>query len=103
MDLPWMLHGVILPFAATFWWVWYADIVKSRNPMAWFLGSANLQDFNLGTLATRISPELWRMKWRICVEEVTWWPVLLFGAGVLLLGARHRAREATLAATMQLK
>jgi hypothetical protein len=91
-DLRWMAAAVAVPAAATLWWIWQADVIKARNPMADFLSSANLRDFNLGTLAMHFSPTLWALKARILREELTWWP-LLAGAGVLLaVGARPRAR-----------
>ncbi len=93
-DLRWMGVAVMLPFAASLWWIWKADQIKARNPLADFLSAGSLRDFNLGTLATQLSPELWAMKWRLASEELTWAP-LLAGTGVLLfLGARHRVRPA---------
>ena len=89
-ELAWMIGAVAIPFAAALTWVWYADMVKARNPMAEFLSSANLHDFNLGTVAMRLSPELWQLKWRLVTQVVTWWPGLLGTAILLPLGARHR-------------
>lgn len=93
-DLGWMAAAVAVPFAASAWWVWLADRIKARNPLAEFLLSGNLQDFNLGTMATRLSPAYWAMKWRIVSEELTWLP-LVGAAGLLaVIAARHRLRQA---------
>jgi hypothetical protein len=90
-ELGWMVAAVTVPFAAAMWWVRLADRIKARNPLAEFLSSASLREFNFGTLATRFSAESWAMKWRIMSEELTWLPALV-GATLLALAlARQRA------------
>jgi hypothetical protein len=96
VDLAWMAALLAVPLAATFAWVRLADAIKTANPMADFLLSANLSDFNWGTTATRFSAGMWRMKLRIVSEELSWLPLL---AGLVLLGAtrgRRRWREMAL-------
>jgi hypothetical protein len=92
-ELAWMAAAAAVPFVAAVWWVSYADAVKARNPMAWFLDSANLRDFNLGTFRTRFSPELWALKWRIIVHELSGPYVLVAFAVLALVGGRARWRE----------
>jgi hypothetical protein len=75
-DLAWMSAAVVLPFAATLWWLHFSDATKALNPLADFLDSANLRTFNLGTTAMRLSPDLWARKWRIISEELTWLPAV---------------------------
>ncbi len=82
-ELAWMAAAVAIPFAATLWWMRFADATKALNPLAGFLLSGNLQDFNWGTQETRFSPELWTLKARILGDSLTWLPA----AGMCLLAA----------------
>lgn len=92
-DLVWMTASVAVPFAVTLWWLQYADATKAQNPLAAFIVSGNLTEFNLGTNATRFSAELWLTKLRMVATNLTALPVLL-GCALLLLGpARRRWRE----------
>ena len=92
-DFIWMALAVALPFALTLWWLHFADETKALNPSAQFLREANLRDFTFGTWAMRFSPEFWRMKWNIITEQLTWWPVLAVGLGLVVLAARQRAGD----------
>ncbi len=92
-EFGWMAGATALPFALTFAWLRFADAVKAQNPMAHFLTSDRLQNFNLGTWETRLSPEMWAMKARIVAEAMSWLPALVACAVVALLAARHRWRE----------
>jgi hypothetical protein len=76
-ELAWMAGAVALPFAVTLGWLNFSDATKTLNPLAVFLTSANLQDFNLGSQETRWSAQYWGMKWRIIWEELSWQPVLV--------------------------
>jgi len=82
-DLAWMAAAVAVPFAATLWWMHFADATKALNPLAGFLRSENLQDFNWGTSETRFSAELWALKGSILRDSLTWMPAV----GVCLLAA----------------
>ena len=91
-DLAWMLAAVVLPLAATWGWLRYSDAVRALNPSAQFLRSTGVSNFVLGTPATRVSAELWKMKGHIITQELTWFPVLT-GLGLLALATRARWRE----------
>jgi len=91
--LAWMAAAVVVPVAATVGWVHFSDSVKARNPAAQFLVSDRMTDFNLGTNATRFSPELWALKGRIVADQLSWLPLLAGCALLALLAARHRWRE----------
>lgn len=91
-DLGWMATILAAPFLATIWWVRKSDQIKALNPLADFLGSAHMRDFNLGTTELRISPEIWAMKWRIISQELTWLPLVAICLLLFLLGGRHRLR-----------
>ncbi len=91
--LGWMVAATAAPFALTYAWLRFADTVKARNPMAHFLTSDRLQNFNLGTWETRLSPEMWAMKGRIVAEAMSWLPALVACALVAVLAARPRWRE----------
>ncbi|MEZ5415662.1 MAG: hypothetical protein R3F03_15250 [Opitutaceae bacterium] len=83
---------ILLPMAGvTAWWIRKADAIKSLNPVADFLGSVHMSDFNIGNTALRLSPELWTMKVRIIGNELLGWPMLWIFAGLILFGFRqHR-------------
>jgi len=89
-EFGWMAAAVTVPCGLTLWWLRHADAVKSANPLAEFLTSANLQEFNLGNWDMRLSPELWAMKWRIVSVELTWFPLVAACLLLALLTARHR-------------
>ncbi len=92
-DVAWMLAAVTVPFALTLGWLHFSDATKALNPLARFLTSSNLQDFNLGTNATRVSAEMWRMKFRIINEELTWLPVVALCGLIAGVAGRARWRE----------
>lgn len=92
-ELAWMTATVVVPFGATLWWLDFADATKALNPLANFLTSSNLKEFNFGTTAIRLSPAAWATKLRIVREELTWLPALLFCLVLLPLGARARWRS----------
>jgi len=91
-DLVWMAAAVALPFAATLWWLGFADAVKGQNPLGVAFTSANLRAFNFGWEGSRLSPELWRVKTGIVAGQLTWLPAMLF-CGVVALLVRRRWRE----------
>lgn len=97
-EFGWMAAAVAVPCGVTLWWLRHADAVKSANPLAHFLTSASLQEFNLGNCAMRMSPELWAMKWRIIQAELTWFPLVAASLLLALLTARHRLVGMTLCA-----
>ncbi len=80
----WGLAAVILPCAAAWWWVRFADATKALNPLADFLGSERMMGFNLGTRATRFSAVIWQHHLAILFREIAagW---TLAGVGVLAL------------------
>ena len=92
-ELVWMTAAVTLPFAATLWWLHFADATKELNVLGKAFTSAGLQDFTLGTKATRFSFELWAMKLRIVRDQLTWLPGMLFCGVLVLLAGRARWRE----------
>jgi hypothetical protein len=97
-ELGWMAGAVLVPVVASWWWVRFADATKALNPMAYFLGSKPMMDFNLGTNATRFSAELWAMKARILGEKLTWLPAIAGCAVLAMCVRRARWREIVLCA-----
>lgn len=79
-EFVWMVMTVIVPFASTFWWVYYADAVKALNPLATFLNSVNLREFNFGTLQMRLESTVWMQQARIIWHELTWLPAVALAA-----------------------
>jgi len=92
-EAAWMAAAVAVPWVATLWWLNYSDATKALNPLASFLTAANLQEFNLGTQATRFSAEMWARKARIIGEELTWIPVMALCGVAALAAAWSRWRE----------
>lgn len=92
-ELGWMAAAVAIPFGATLWWLDFADTTKALNPLGNFLTSSNLKEFNFGTTAIRLSPEMWATKLRIVREELTSLPVMLFCLLLLPMAARARWRS----------
>jgi len=94
-DISWMAAAVALPFISTLWWIRFSDKTKELNPLAEFITSKGLADFNLGTMETRFSPDMWLTKWRMITGEIVA-PELLVALGVIaLLVGRRRWREIT--------
>ena len=83
------LGTVALPCVAAYWWVRFADATKALNPMADFLRSENMMDFNFGTTETRFAAVIWHRHIAILFREIVgWWT--LVGAGLLaILWARR--------------
>lgn len=91
-EFAWMAAAVVVPFGATLWWLDFADATKALNPLANFLTSSNLKEFNFGTLAIRLSADSWATKWRIVSEALTWLPAVVFCLVLVPLSARARWR-----------
>lgn len=92
-ELAWMAGATLLPMLATGWWIHFADATKALNPLAHFLRSAEMRDFNLGTTATRLSGEYWALKGRIMAEDLTWLPAVGACAGLVGVAGWRRGWE----------
>ena len=91
-ELKWMALTVVLPFIATVWWVHHADAIKGLNPLAAFLNSGNLREFNFGTLAMRLDSEVWMKQFRIILEELTWLPAVGLAAVAAIVARGNNLR-----------
>jgi hypothetical protein len=69
--------GLVLPVAAAYAWVRYSDQQKALNPLAGFLISSNLHDWNWGTLAQRCSGVFWAKIYSLTKENMLSEPALL--------------------------
>ena len=72
------LLAISVPLAAAVAWVVHSDQVKAQNPLAGFLLSSSLREFNFGTLHQRLSREFW-----IGIGTVT--ERVALGAGAMFL------------------
>ena len=84
----------VVPAAITAVWTRFADGVRAANPLArTFLLSSELNTWNFGTLAQRLSGEFWSvLALRSVPDAVGHWAVV--GGAVLLTAiASHRWRE----------
>lgn len=81
---PWrhinLALAVLVALIAGITWLAYSDRVKSLNPLAAGIISGNIQAWNYGTLAQKLSPVVWAV---IIGKEL----LLLFGPIVILAGA----------------
>ncbi len=85
----WALGAVVLPVGATLAWTRFADGVKRQNPLADFLVSGNLTNFNFGNVQNRFSAETLGAHWRHLIENMAG-PVLLAAAALLLATVSRR-------------
>jgi hypothetical protein len=92
-ELAWMAAAIVVPFAATLWWLNFADATKALNPLGIAFTSSGLREFNLGTSATRFSSALWAVKAQIVTNQLTWWPALLVCAVITVVVGRARWRQ----------
>lgn len=89
-ELIWMALACALPFAATLWWLDFADATKMKNVLGAAFTSKNLSDFNWGTTASRFSKELWGIKSYILREQLTWLPAVGLCGLLWLVAGRKR-------------
>ncbi len=80
------------PFAATVWWVKYADAVKALNPSGASLTSGGLAAFNFG-YGRHFDPEIWHA-WYVNITTTIGGAPLLVGAIVLATLAGRWRRHA---------
>ncbi len=90
------LTGAII-LATSIAWVRFTDDLKAQNPLAAFLTSANLREFNFGTLAQRCSLDFWIGIYRHVAQGATA-EATLFIALPLLAFAESRERRIAVAA-----
>jgi hypothetical protein len=100
VDLGWMVAAVAVPFAATLGWMHFADATKALNPLAGFLVSGNMSEFNWGTAASRVSGELWSLKLGILRDRLTWVPAVGIALLAVLAATGRRWRELALCASL---
>ena len=50
---------LLVPLAIGLIWAKFTDLVKEQNPLADFITSAALKDWNFGTLAQRLDGNFW--------------------------------------------
>lgn len=94
-ELAWMAGAAALPLAAGIWWVHYTDAIKALNPMAYFLSSQSLREWNLGTTQMRLSPDLWRLKGLLVRDSLTSMSAVVICGWCFLLTDRRRWKEIT--------
>lgn len=94
--VPLLLAGVacVVPLCIGYAWVIYSDAVKAHNGLGAMLTSASLRSWNFGTLAQRISPQLWNdvilTRGSHEIFGISVGPALI-AVGALLTGRRHLA------------
>ena len=80
-SIPILLRASLIigvPLLAGLSWVHFGDTVKMENPLTRGLTSENLSNWNYGTLAQKLSPEVWSL-----ILGKQW--ILLLGVGACLL------------------
>ena len=72
-------------------WVAFGDAIKQSNPLAAFLTSENLRDWNYGSLAQRLDPGFWRqIHGHLTFGMLSDLALLLLAAGLTVIEARYR-------------
>ncbi len=61
---------VVAAVALGAWWVIHSDHVKNTNPFAGFMNSTELRSWTWGSLALRMSPDLWHEAWSNIADNV---------------------------------
>jgi hypothetical protein len=87
----WIAAATVVPIAASYGWVRFAEAVRTLNPSSRDLVSTALYRYNFGTWGTRLSAGIWKLHWDIIVQYLTPLPVLA-GCAVLtvFVGCRWR-------------
>lgn len=95
----WLAAAHAAPFAATLWWIRFADAVKTLNPTGFYLRSDQLRFWNFG-YGKHFDPDTWRLTWQTFSEQIVWPPGLILAAvaGVFLV-RRHGGMIGLLAGT----
>jgi hypothetical protein len=87
--LGWLAAAHAVPFAATLWWIHFADAIKALNPTGYYLRSDQLRAWNFG-YGKHLDPETWRLTWQTFSQQIIWPPVLLLAAAAWLALAPRR-------------
>lgn len=69
---PWVKRiaaGFLFPGVASLAWVIFSDGMKEENPLAVFITSASLTQWNFGTLEQRLDPATWYMLFRKTMHD----------------------------------
>jgi hypothetical protein len=85
----WGVAAIVLPVLATVQWTHFADAVKTLNPSAHFLRSANAASFTFGTMENRFASETLAGHWRNITHGIVSPWVLLAGLGLAATVARR--------------
>lgn len=72
LDRRWLLAAgtlLLVPLLAGIGWAKFTDHVKEMNPLAGFITSAALKEWNFGTLAQRLSGDFWYKLFRQTIHD----------------------------------
>ncbi len=86
--IGWCLLAVVVPFAASIWWVHFSNGIKSLSIAGNFLLSNRLTDYNFGN-GVRFSTDLWREHWQVLFLDLTSRSALV-GCAVLAIAFARR-------------
>jgi hypothetical protein len=78
----WVVAASAAPFAATWWWIRFADAVKLLNPIGRGMVSSVLTGYEFGTWQTRLSPTIWKMHGDILIHDLA--PLTVLAACAVL-------------------
>jgi hypothetical protein len=92
--LLWSALLVLPALALTGAWVHYADGLKARNPLAGFLVSSQLREFNFGPWLQRFLPDTWLKFHAVVAAKLATDVVLAFALVGVALAARSGRRLA---------
>ena len=93
----WLLQtavcGIVL-LALGYGWVLYADHLKSQNPIAHFLLSEELTEFNFGSWASKVLVSTWATLAGHWQRDIMMWVPMVLGLGWSLVQRRSRTLAA---------
>lgn len=69
LPLLWAGLALAVPLLAGLGWTVYTDAVKNANPLARFITSSALREWNIGGISDRLAPAFWNMLFRQTLHD----------------------------------
>jgi hypothetical protein len=88
--LPLLAVSIILPLVAAFVWTRYSDHIKSFNPIGTKIMSKNLEHWNFGTWAQKLTMKTWRVILTRSITDLIGNVRLFFAVFLMLPFCRRR-------------
>jgi hypothetical protein len=88
----WVAAATLVPFAATAWWLKFAEKVRALNPSGRYFVSDEFFRFNFGPWGPRLTADVWLAHWRIQADGIVSAAMLIAAVvlGLLFVGRQWR-------------